>query len=311
VLVVLMKPKQGAKKNDSRKPMPKSDNMRGAIIMMLSMAAFTLNDACIKSVAGEMPLFQAVLIRGLMTTALITLLAIHQGALRVHIPRKDWSIIGWRLVGEVGATVFFLIALFNMPIANVTAILQSLPLVITLAGAIFFGEKVGPRRYIAITIGFAGVLLIVRPGTDGFNIYSIFTLIAVCFVVLRDMSSRRLSKGVPSLSVALSAAIVVTLLGAGMTAIGDWQPVTGRSLALLGGASVFIVAGYLFSIMVMRVGEISFIAPFRYTALIWAIGLGIVVFGDIPDGWTLTGSAVVIGMGIYTFYRERKLAGLE
>ena len=285
-----------------------SDNMRGAAIMMLSMAAFTLNDACIKSVAGELPLFQAVLIRGLLTTGLLTALAVHQGVLLISIPRKDWGIIGLRLIGEVGATVFFLIALFNMPIANVTAILQSLPLAITLAGAVFFGEKVGPRRYVAIAVGFVGVLLIVRPGTEGFNIYSLFTLIAVGFVVLRDMSTRRLSSGVPSITVALAAAVSVTLLGAIMTMFGEWQPVSGKSLGLLAGAAIFIVAAYLFSIMVMRIGEISFIAPFRYTALIWAIVLGILVFGEMPDGWTLVGSAIVIGMGIYTFYREQKLA---
>lgn len=286
----------------------RSDNMRGAIIMMLSMAAFTLNDTCIKLVAGDLPLFQAVFIRGLITTALIIALAAYQGVLTTRIPRKDWAIIFLRMIGEVGATVFFLSALFNMPIANVTAVLQSLPLAITLAGALFFGERVGPRRYVAIAVGFAGVLLIVRPGTEGFNIYSIFTLIAVGFVVLRDLATRKLSREVPSVMVALIASLNVTLLGAVMTGFGDWHPVSLDTLALLGGAAVFIVAGYLFSIMVMRVGEISFIAPFRYTALIWAIGLGIVVFGEMPDGWTLAGSAIVIGMGIYTLYRERKLA---
>ncbi|MFT5006332.1 MAG: drug/metabolite transporter (DMT)-like permease [Paracoccaceae bacterium] len=288
-----------------------SDNMRGAFIMMLSMAAFTLNDVFIKSVSDDMPLFQAVFIRGVMTTSLIAMIAIHQGAFKVHIPRRDWGIIGLRLIGEVGATVFFLTALFNMPLANVTAILQSLPLAITLAGAVFFGEKVGARRYSAIAVGFVGVLIIVRPGTEGFNIYSISTLIAVAFVVLRDLSTRRLSRSVPSVSVALVAAIVVTLMGGAMTAIGDWEPVSSRSVALLGGAAIFIVAGYLSSIMVMRVGEISFIAPFRYTAMIWAIGLGIVVFGEMPDNWTLLGSAIVIGMGIYTFYRERRLEKLK
>jgi drug/metabolite transporter (DMT)-like permease len=288
--------------------MGNSENMRGAVLMMLSMAAFTLNDVCIKSVADELPLFQAVLLRGLMTSVLIAALAIHQGALKIRIPRKDWGVIGLRLVGEVGATAFFLTALFHMPIANVTSILQSLPLAITLAGAIFFGEKVGWRRYLAISVGFAGVMLIVRPGTDGFDYYSLLALIAVGFIVMRDLSTRRLSADVPSMTVALITAVAITLLGAIVTAFGDWQPVTPRAMGLLGGASIFIIAGYLFSIMVMRVGEISFIAPFRYTALVWAIGLGIVVFGEMPDRWTLIGSAIVVGMGVYTFYRERKLA---
>ncbi len=291
--------------------MGKTDNMRGAVLMMLSMAAFTLNDVCIKSVADELPLFQAVLLRGLMTSVMIAALAIYQGALKIRIPRKDWGVIFLRLIGEVGATVFFLNALFHMPIANVTSILQSLPLAITLAGAIFFGEKVGWRRYLAISVGFVGVMLIVRPGTDGFDYYSVLALIAVAFIVVRDLSTRRLSANVPSMSVALITAIAITLLGAVMTAFADWQPVTPRAMGLLGGASIFIIAGYLFSIMVMRVGEISFSAPFRYTALIWAIVLGILVFNEVPDTWTLIGSTIVIGMGVYTFYRERQINKMQ
>ncbi len=287
--------------------MPKSDNMRGAILMMLSMAAFTLNDTFIKSVAGDIPLFQAVFLRGLLTTLMLFALALHRGVLRTAISRRDWGVIGWRTVGEVSATVAFLTALFHMPIANATSILQSLPLAITLAGALFFAEPVGWRRYLAIGVGFFGVLLIVRPGSDGFDGYSVFAVIAVGFVVLRDLSTRRLSAKIPSLLVALSGAVSVTILGGIVTLFSDWQPVAPRTLGLLGGASIFLVAGYLFSVMVMRVGDISFVAAFRYTALIWAIVLGILVFGEVPDRWTLIGGAIVVGTGIYTFYRERRL----
>ncbi|NOX40937.1 MAG: DMT family transporter [Alphaproteobacteria bacterium] len=287
--------------------MPKSDNMRGAVLMMMSMAAFTLNDTFIKSVAGDIPLFQAVFLRGLLTSLLLFGLALHRGVLRTAISRQDWGVIGWRTVGEVSATVAFLTALFHMPIANATSILQSLPLAITLAGAVFFGEPVGWRRYLAIGVGFFGVLLIVRPGSDGFDGYSVFAVIAVGFVVLRDLSTRRLSAKIPSLLVALSGAVSVTILGGVVTLFSDWQPVSSAPLLRLGGASIFLVAGYLFSVMVMRVGEISFVAAFRYTALIWAIVLGIAVFGEVPDLWTLIGSAIVVGTGIYTFYRERRL----
>ncbi len=288
--------------------MPVSDNMRGAVLMMLSMAAFTLNDTFIKSVAGDLPLFQAIFLRGVMTTALLTALALYQRQFRLKLAKRDRKIIGLRTLAELGATTFFLTALFHMPIANVTAILQILPLAITLAGAMFLGEAVGWRRYGAIFLGFLGVMLIVRPGGAGFDVYSISVLIAVGFVVLRDLSTRRLSPDVPSIMVALITAIAVTTMGGIVTLFGEWHAVTTGSLTLLAGASVFIVGGYLLAVMVMRVGDISFVAPFRYTSLIWAIVLGVLVFGEFPDNLTLIGSAIVIGMGIFTYYRELQIA---
>ncbi|MCA8869392.1 MAG: DMT family transporter [Rhodobacteraceae bacterium] len=282
-----------------------SENMRGAILMMLSMGAFALNDTFFKSVAGDVPLFQAILIRGVLTSLIIVLIALWRGEIRIPELQSDRRAIFWRTFGELGSTFCYLLALFHMPLANATAIVQSLPLVITFAGAIFFAEVVGWRRYSAIGLGFCGVLLIVRPGSAGFDSYSVLAMVAVVFLVLRDLSTRRLSQGVPSLLVAGSAAIAVTMLGAAGTLLEGWQPIGASRLALLSGASLFIISGYVLSIMVMRVGEIGFVSPFRYTALIWAIVLGIVAFGEVPDIWMLIGSAVVIGTGIYNFVRER------
>jgi len=288
--------------------MLKTDNMRGALLMMLSMAAFTLNDTLIKTVAGDVPLFQAVFLRGLLTTAMIVAIAASRGAFRVRITAPDWRTIGLRTVGEIGSTVFYLVALFHMKIGSVIAILQSLPLAITLAGALFFHERVGWRRYLAIMTGFFGVMLIVQPGTTGFNGYSVLALLAVVFVVLRDLATRGLSDAVPSILVALSASVSVTVLGAGGTLVEGWQPVDSQALIALVGAAVFIVAGYMFAVMVMRVGDIAFVSTFRYTALLWGLILGFAVFGEIPDGLTALGSLVVVGMGVFTLYRERQIA---
>jgi S-adenosylmethionine uptake transporter len=291
--------------------MPQSDNTRGALLMMASMAAFALNDTFFKSVAGNVPFFQAILIRGVPTCVLLALAAWFSGAFKIAIPAADWRTIGLRTFGELGATICFLIALFNMPIANVTAILQTLPLAITLVGAVFFGETVGWRRYIAILIGFGGMLLIVRPGGDGFDIYALLALCAVGFVVIRDLSTRRLSRAIPSMVVALIAAAAITTMGGIGTLLSGWEPVALLSVGKLSMASIFIIGGYLLSVMVMRVGEIAVVSPFRYTALIWAILLGMIAFGEFPDGLTLLGSAIVVGMGVYTFYRERQVARLR
>ena len=159
----------------------------------------------------------------------------------------------------------------------------------------------------AILVGFVGVMLIVRPGTEGFTIYSVYGLAAVAFVTLRDLATRRLSRDVPSMLVTLiTSASIMTAFG--MASLTEpWVPVDGRSALLILGASVMIIGGYLCSIMVMRVGEISFVAPFRYTSLVWALILGWVVFGDWPQTITLIGAGIVVASGLFTLYREAQV----
>lgn len=287
--------------------MARSENLTGALLMMASMASFTLNDTFMKAMAGEVPLYQLLFLRGVLTTIAVAFMAWRMRALAVRVPRHDRWLIFWRMVAEIGAAYFFLTALFNMPIANVTAILQALPLTITLAAAVFLKEPVGWRRMAAILVGFAGVMLIVRPGAGDFTGYSLYVLVAVCFVTLRDLTTRRLSPETPSMFVTLitSASIMVFFGLASLT--GDWVPMDMRTSGLTLGAAFMIIGGYLFSIMVMRVGEIGFVAPFRYTGLIWALILGWLVFGDWPDPLTLLGAAIVVGSGLFTLYREAQL----
>ncbi len=283
-----------------------SDNSRGALLMMASMAAFTLNDACMKAVGQHLPFFQAVFLRGVATTLVLVGIARVTGGLRLDVDALDRRLIALRTLAEIGAAYFFITALFQMPLANITAIIQAIPLAVTLAGALFLREPLGWRRFTAIVVGFAGVLLIVRPGTEGFTVYSVYGMISVVFVTIRDLATRRLSREVPSITVALSAAAGVALFGALGSLGSDWAPVTVHSAALLAGATVFVIGGYLFSVMVMRVGDLSVVAPFRYTSLIWALLLGFAVFGDWPQRLTLLGAAIVAATGIYTLVRERR-----
>ena len=283
-------------------------NSRGAVLMMLSMAAFTLNDACMKALSDQIPLFQAVFLRGVATTVVLAIAAAALGALRTRFGARDWVLVGIRSLAEVAAAYFFISALFKMPIANVTAILQALPLTVTLAGALFFREQVGWKRMLAILVGFLGVLLIVKPGAEGFNSYSVFAVIAVIAVTIRDLAARRLSPDVPSLIVALAAAVLVTLFGAAGTLTHSWVTVGETEALQLAGTVFFVIGGYIFSIMAMRVGDISVVAPFRYFSLLCALILGLIFFGEWPDSLTLIGSAIVVATGVFTFYRERRLA---
>jgi S-adenosylmethionine uptake transporter len=282
-----------------------SDNMRGAVLMTLGMAAFTANDACMKALSEHLPFWQAVFLRGLAVCTVMGAGVVLLGQVRLRWPARVWGLIGLRALGEVGAAYFFITALFHMPLANATAILQALPLAVTLAGAVLFRERVGWRRWLAIAVGFTGVMLIVRPGAEGFTVYSVYALISVLAVTLRDLVTRRLPRDVPGSMVALTGAVAVTVFGGTGAVVTDWVPVTGQAALLLAGAIVFVLVGYLLSVTVMRTGEIGFVAPFRYTSLVWSLILGFLAFSEFPDGVTLIGGAIVVATGLFTLYRER------
>ncbi|MCK0169418.1 DMT family transporter [Jannaschia sp. S6380] len=285
-----------------------NDNLRGAAFMMGSMATFTLNDAAIKFLAQDLPTFQVVFLRGIAATLLIAFLAYATGALARPIPRRDWPFVIGRSVAEVVSFFPFVLALTHMPLANVTAILQALPLTITAAGALFLGEAVGRRRWTAIGVGFLGVLLIVRPGGADFDGWSLVALSAMLTITARDLITRRLSRDVPSLKVAIFTAAGVMLLGLVLSLRQSWQPVAPAQGGLILAASAFIFGGYLFSIMAMRVGDVAAVTPFRYTALVWGLLLGWAVFDEWPDNLTLAGAALIAGPGLYTLWREGRAA---
>jgi S-adenosylmethionine uptake transporter len=284
-----------------------SENMIGAALMVASMAAYTLNDALMKSLSGHIPLFQVIFLRGCLTTVAVAVIAWRMGAFSKRVSRRDTGAIFLRVLGEVAGTYFFLTALFNMPMANVTAILQSVPLAITLVAVLVLREPVGWRRMGAVLAGFVGVLLIVRPGTEGFNIFAAYALAAVLCLTLRDLATRALSRETSSMLVTFVTSITVTVVF-GMAAVGgEWARPSTVHWLTIGGAAILIVGGYLTSITVVRIGEISFTAPFRYTAIIWALALGWLVFGDWPAPIVLVGAGIVIASGIFTLVREARL----
>lgn len=285
-----------------------SDNMKGAVLMSAAMACYTLNDTCIKLISATMPLGQSVALRGVIAVTMMFLVGRYLGMLRFGLPKREWGLIVLRALAEVVVTYCFLNALFNMPIANVTAIIQALPLTISLAAWAFLSEPLGWRRLVAILIGFVGVMLIVQPGGEGFSIWSVYALGAVVLITLRDLIVRRMDPGTPSFTVAFLTAIAITV-SFSVLAMGErWVEVDLMSFGLLALAAGFIICGYLFSVMVMRVGEIGFVAPFRYTGLLVALIVGYLFFGDWPDGLTLIGAGIVVAMGIFTLYREQVAA---
>ncbi|ASY63230.1 Permeases of the drug/metabolite transporter (DMT) superfamily [Sinorhizobium sojae CCBAU 05684] len=281
-----------------------SANFRGIIFMCLAMAAFSCNDALIKSVTGAMNTGQIMFVRGLLTTLMALAIAYHFGALR-PIRTILRPVILLRIAMEALASVTYISALGLIPLANASAIMQALPLAVTLGAALFLGQPVGWRRWLAIATGFIGVLIVLRPGPEGFTPAALTVVACVFVTATRDLCTRRIGTEVPSLFITVTTAFVTTLVGAALIVpLGGWQPVSATSFTHIVGASVLLMLGYQTIVLAMREGDISVIAPFRYTGLLWSITIGIAFFAETPDRWMLAGVAVIVGSGLYTFYRE-------
>ena len=288
-----------------------SDNLRGTLYMNLSMFAFTANDTIVKVVTSTVPLYQTIALRGAVAVLGLLIVAAMTRSFTLAIPPRDRWLIGLRSLADVAATIFFLSALMQMPIANLSAVMQATPLAVTLGAALYFKDKVGWRRMAAIFIGFMGVMLIIRPGSDGFDFWAIMGLCAVVAVVVRNLAVRPLGNAVPSMMVALGAGVAVMLMGAIGAAFQGWNAISLREAALIGSAGIMLIIGYICAVTAMRVGDVGVVAPFRYTSLLWAIVLGWVAFGTLPDHYAVIGSGIVVATGLYTLLRERKLSSAK
>lgn len=285
-----------------------SENARGAVLMASAMAAFAVNDAMVKSLTTDLSIAQIMAARGVMTTLLVLAVAL---AMRTPLSLRSLAhpLVLLRTAFELGATLAFFSALARIDFAAASSIMQSLPLAVTLGAAVLFREPVGWRRWSAIIIGFLGVLLIIRPGPEGFAPAALFAVAAVGFTACRDLTTRRIAANIPTLSVTLFTSFVIMIVGFALIApMGGWRPPSATNWVTLALTSMTVFAGYQAVILAMRGGEISFIAPFRYTSLIWALMIGVFVFGERPGISVLAGAVIVIGSGLYTFYRESRRA---
>lgn len=279
-------------------------NRTGIAAMLASMACFTANDTCIKLASGSLPLGEIIFLRNGFAALVVLAVGLFQGSLSLpgNAPAR---LLSWRLVGEVLATLLFLAALVRMAIADAIAIGQFTPLVITAAGAVFLGERVGWRRWLAALVGLAGVLLIIRPGTSAFSWPALLALASLPFVVLRDLVTRQIVGTVSTSVLTLMSAVAVMASGLLLAPFETWVWPDARSLALMVTAGVFLSLGYALIIVAMRSGEIAVVSPFRYSVILSALLAGILVWGELPDALSQLGIVIVTLAGLYTLYRER------
>jgi drug/metabolite transporter (DMT)-like permease len=197
------------------------------------------------------------------------------------------------------ATLAYLVSLFHLPMANATAINMATPLVITVLAVVWLRTRVGPRHWLAIAAGFAGVLLVIQPNAGGFNAFAWLCLGGTVLHALRDLVTMRIPADVPSLGVTLATAVSVTLLAGLLSLVQGWVPMTWAQAALLALAAAFLATAYHLLIGSMRSGDISVVAPFRYSGLLMAVALGWAVWGDVPNVLAWAGIALVLGAGLY------------
>jgi drug/metabolite transporter (DMT)-like permease len=273
--------------------------------MIAAMAAFAIEDALIKLASADMPAGQILLAIGGSGAVIFAIWARLRGQPLFHPQVLDRT-LWFRNLAEVVGTLGFVTALTLIPISTASAILQASPIVVTAGAALFLGEAVGWRRWTAVAVGFAGVLLILRPGADAFDMNALWAVLGVIGLAARDLFTRRMRSGLPTLVVATWGYVSVTLLGAGMLLVSGGAVFPGlAATSYIGGAVVIGAVAYWAIIEATRAGDVAVVQPFRYSRLVFAMIIGFVIFGELPDGITYLGAALVVGSGLYTLARER------
>lgn len=285
------------------------NNVNGILLVVGAMAAFALEDMFIKHLSVTVPTGQIMVLLGLSCGLVFVGMA-------VFTRKRIFDAAAWQTLPLIRAlcegfgAVAFVTALSLVDLSTVAAVFQAMPLVVTMGAALFLGEQVGWRRWSAIGVGFIGVLLIIRPGLDGFQPETLFVVASVVAIAARDLITRRLDVRVASAVVAMQAYGAVTIAGFVLISMAG-QPVVALNQAQFGpflGAIGFGVLGYYGIVSAMRIGDASALTPFRYTRLVFSIAAGMLMFGERPDMMTVAGASLILGSGLYTFLRERRLA---
>ena len=283
------------------------DNLKGILFMILAMAGFACEDLFIKMLSENLPISEIIIILGFSGSIIFLIIGLltkapifHQGLLTTPV------II--RTLCELFGALFFVLAIALTPLSSASAIIQVMPLLVTIGAAIFFKEKVGWRRWTAVFVGFIGVLLILRPGFGSFMPASIFALLGATFLAGRDLATRAIEVKLPSVTISLYAFLAFGVSGIMLIPFSSEMLVpSSKDILFFAGASAFGVIAYYSIVIAARTGEMSVISPFRYSRLVFAMLLSIIVLSERPDMLTLLGAAIIVASGIYTFVRENIL----
>jgi drug/metabolite transporter (DMT)-like permease len=283
------------------------ENIRGSVLMVAAMAGFAVEDMFIKRAAQTLPVGEVLMIFGLGGMLAFMVLTASRGQRILHPAVLGRTMIV-KAVMEVTGRLGYTLGIALTPLSNASAILQATPLVVVAGAALLFGEKVGPRRWSAIVIGFIGVLIVLRPGMEGFVPAALFTVMGMLGFAGRDLATRAAPTVLSNMQLGIYGFAMLIPTGAAILAYTGGGAIPGPTeSAQLLAATAFGVAAYWGLTAAMRIGEVAVVTPFRYTRLIFALILGVLVFGERPDAATLIGAAIIIASGVYTLVRQRRV----
>ena len=281
------------------------DHSRGILTMSASVVVFIFNDALIKLACETMPPLQAIGLRGIFATLWCALALMASGDWRA-VHRVSHPAVMVRGVLEAAAAILYLVALAYIPFAIATAVNMSTPLFLAILAVLILNEQVGWRRWTAIAVGFVGVLLVIQPRPGDLNVWTWLVVASSFAGALRDVLGRHVPAAVPTLVVSLSSAVTVGLVGGVWALAEGWQPMTARGVGLVIGSSLLLAMGYQLLMLALRSGaEMSVLGSLRYSSILWALGIGYVMWGDVPNALAVAGIVVVAASGLYILHRER------
>jgi len=283
-------------------------NSRAILLMTAAMAAFAISDAFVNRAAETLPTGQILAITcslGLLPF----LFRLKKNGERIFSVKLLHHAVLIRTTGEVLGSLGYVMALSLVPLATASAMLQAQPLAMTMAAAIYLGERVGPRRWTAVGLGFVGVMMIIRPGAEAFDPNVLWTLLGIAGLTARDIGTRLLPKDISTSFASFWVLFLLALLGLAIMPIdGAWRPIEGLAWIWLIGCSATVAVAIVVITAALRIGEISAIAPFRYTRMVFALAIAILLLGESPDAMTWAGTALIVCSGIYAYWRERALS---
>jgi drug/metabolite transporter (DMT)-like permease len=280
-----------------------TENQRGAAFMTASMAGFAVEDVFVKAAAQTLPLGQVLMTIGLTGMLVFAAMAARAGEALLppaFLSRPMLIRCGFEITGRL----FYGLAITLTALSTTSAILQATPLVVVAGAAMVFGEKVSLQRWLAVLVGFAGVLVILRPGSD-FSALSLLAVVGLLGFAGRDLATRAAPKGLSNRQLgALGFAMLATAGAILLVVSGGAHLPSGQALAYLAGGTVFGMLGYHALTYAMRTGEVGAVTPFRYTRLIFAMVLAMALFGERPDLATWIGAGLVVGSGLFALTRK-------
>jgi drug/metabolite transporter (DMT)-like permease len=286
--------------------MTHTSNLRGIGFMLAGAGTFILNDSCMKIALADLPPYQVLVMRGISGTICAVVLTAVMGDLK-RLPAAFNRWVFLRAILEVGAILTYILALTHSTVGDVTAIFQITPLLVILGMIFIHREKANPIRLALVALGFAGALLVAQPGSGATSPYLMFAFLTAMFAALRDLAGRRVIADIPALGATLITIICVMSASAAVGATAEsWVVPKAFHVFLMAAAGLFMMLGHMFTFLAYRNASAQAVAPFYYAFMIWAVVLGFMIFGDVPNPLSTAGMALILASGLGIIYLEKR-----